>query len=154
MMIRAGRVDERLALEDLQRRALLVHEGHRRQLLDNPDSIELPRADLADGHVRVAETDGCILGFSTVLARVPRLFVLDAALYVPDYAPALGADTLAELGLEPDEDPFLLLVSSLRDDGPAVNLAAPIAVNGRTGSATQIVLDGQDWPLRQTLSPR
>jgi flagellar assembly factor FliW len=83
-----------------------------------------------------------------------RLFVLDAALYVPDYAPALGADTLAELGLEPDEDPFLLLVSSLRDDGPAVNLAAPIAVNGRTGSATQIVLDGQDWPLRQTLSPR
>ena len=85
MIIRDGRVDERLALEALQRRALLAHEGHRRQLLDNPDIAGLPRAHLAGGHVRVAEakTDRCVLGFGTMLARAPRLCVLDALFVEP-----------------------------------------------------------------------
>jgi predicted N-acetyltransferase YhbS len=83
MRIRAGRVDERLALEALQRRAFLAHEDHRRQFLDNPDSIELPRAHLADGLVRVAEADERVLGFSTVLMGAPRLFVLDALFVEP-----------------------------------------------------------------------
>ena len=62
MIIRDGRADERLALEELQRRASLAYEEYRRQLLDNPDVIELPRAHLEGGHVRVGLEDaplGC-----------------------------------------------------------------------------------------------
>lgn len=85
MLIRTGRVDERLALEELQRRALLAYEGHRCQLLDNPDIVELPRAHLANEYVCVAEGDGRVLGFSTVLPGAPHLFVLDALFVEPDH---------------------------------------------------------------------
>jgi GNAT superfamily N-acetyltransferase len=77
-------MDERLALEELQRRASLEYEEHRRQLLDNPDVIELPRAHLAGGHVRVAERDGRALGFAVVLPR-GGLFVLDGLFVEPGH---------------------------------------------------------------------
>ena len=82
-IIRGGRVDERLALEDLQRSASLVYDDYRQQLLDNPDVIELPRAQLADGHVRVAEADGRLLGFAVVLPR-DGWFELDGLFVTPD----------------------------------------------------------------------
>ena len=83
-IVRYGRVDERLALEDLQRRASLVYDDYRQQLLDNPDVIELPRAQLADGHVRVVEADGRPLGFAAVLPR-DGWFELDGLFVAPDH---------------------------------------------------------------------
>jgi GNAT superfamily N-acetyltransferase len=82
--IRDGRMDERLALEELQRRASLEYEEHRRRLLDNPDVIELPRAHLEGGHVRVAEQGGRALGFAVVLPR-GGLFVLDGLFVEPGH---------------------------------------------------------------------
>lgn len=83
--IRDGRMDERLPLEELQRRASLEYAEHRRQLLDNPDVIELPRAHLEGGHVRVAERDGRVLGFAVVLPRSTCLFVLDGLFVEPGH---------------------------------------------------------------------
>ena len=98
MMIRTGRVEERLELEELQRRALLAHDDQRRQLLDNPDIIELPRAYLADSHVRVAETGGRVLGFTTLLPRGPRLFVLDALFVEPgDWRKGIGLALMGDV---------------------------------------------------------
>ena len=48
IVLRHGRLDERAALEDLQRRASLVYEEYRAYLLANPDVIELPLAQLAE----------------------------------------------------------------------------------------------------------
>ena len=66
---RPARPDERQALEDLQRRASLVWEEYRADLLAHPEAIELPADQIAAGRVCVAESCGDILGFSVVLPR-------------------------------------------------------------------------------------
>jgi GNAT superfamily N-acetyltransferase len=67
--IRFAQLDERLALEALQRRASLVWEEYREQLLAHPDAIELPEAYIRDQCVRVAVRDGRVVGFSCVLVQ-------------------------------------------------------------------------------------
>ena len=85
MKIRYGLVEERHALEELQRRASLVWEEYREQLLAHPDAIELPNAYLRDERVRVAEDNGAILGFSCVLQGEPGIAELDGLFVEPDH---------------------------------------------------------------------
>lgn len=70
VVVRPGRVDERQALEDLQRRAWLAYPDLREPLLANPDLIALARASLARGWVAVADMEGRAVGFSVVVVRV------------------------------------------------------------------------------------
>lgn len=74
-----------------------------------------------------------------------RLFVADAAVYVPGYAPAIPAPAV-EAG-----QTTTLLVITPGSGKPTVNLAAPIVLNPHTGRCTQLVLDGKDFPLRAEL---
>jgi GNAT superfamily N-acetyltransferase len=67
MQIRLARVDEREALEELQRRASLANPGDREAILTNPDAIELPADQIERGEVFVAEEEGRTLGFSAIL---------------------------------------------------------------------------------------
>ncbi len=68
MQIRDARPEEVEELEALQRRASLVWEDYRAQLLAHPEAIELPPEQVAVGLVRVAvAADGARLGFSVVL---------------------------------------------------------------------------------------
>jgi GNAT superfamily N-acetyltransferase len=69
IVIRSARENERSILEALQWRASLANPGDRDSLLANPDAIALPEEQIADGHVFVAEHDGLIVGFATVLPR-------------------------------------------------------------------------------------
>jgi flagellar assembly factor FliW len=82
-----------------------------------------------------------------------RLFVVPPRMYVPDYVPAIDAETRAALGLA-DVDPVLLVVVHPGEAGqpPTANLLAPVAVNPATGAAMQVVLDGDEWPLRAPLA--
>ena len=66
MIIRPARVEEREALEDLQRRASLALEVYREQLEANPDAIELPLAQVERGDVLVAEVNGDMVGFAAI----------------------------------------------------------------------------------------
>jgi GNAT superfamily N-acetyltransferase len=68
-LVRPGRVEERLALEDLQRRAWAAWPDLRELLLANPDLIALARASLTQGCVTVADDGGKALGFSVVAMR-------------------------------------------------------------------------------------
>jgi len=43
MVIRTAGIADKIALEDLQRRASLNNPGDRQALLDHPDAIEVPR---------------------------------------------------------------------------------------------------------------
>jgi flagellar assembly factor FliW len=80
-----------------------------------------------------------------------RLFLLDAATYVPDYSPrftdaqrnALGADV-------PEAD--LFVVANPGPGGTTVNLAAPIVRDPSTGRCAQLILEGADYPLRAALA--
>lgn len=84
-----------------------------------------------------------------------RLFVVPPRAYFPGYDPRLDSTSLGALGLdkEPDDTVLLVVVNPGQDDRPpTANLLAPVAVNATTGKAMQIVLDGDEWPLRAPLS--
>jgi flagellar assembly factor FliW len=81
-----------------------------------------------------------------------RLFVVEASMYVPDYAPAFTEEHLLDVGADARADAEVLVVTTLDSDGPVVNLLAPVLVNSATGAATQVILDGSDFPLRARLA--
>jgi len=69
LAIRLAHPDDRLNLIELQRRASLVYEDTRQQLLDDPDVIDLDEEMLANNEVFVAEIGGRIVGFATIIAH-------------------------------------------------------------------------------------
>lgn len=80
LLIRLARLEERVALEELQRRASLALGEYNEQLEANPDAIELPMEQIERGEVIVADLDGRIVGFAAVLidagtAELDGLFV-------------------------------------------------------------------------------
>jgi flagellar assembly factor FliW len=83
-----------------------------------------------------------------------RLFVLDAAVHLPDYTPVLSDEQCAALDVSTPENVLLLVIVNPSEAGTTVNLMAPIVVNATTGVCAQLILDDQDWPLRAELSAR
>jgi flagellar assembly factor FliW len=83
-----------------------------------------------------------------------RLFVLDAAVHLPDYSPVVTDEQSDALDLQDAGEALLLVVATPAASGMTVNLLAPIVVNVRTGAGAQLILEGQDWPLRAELSPQ
>jgi len=81
-----------------------------------------------------------------------RLYLVDPQTVLQEYAPTLTDEQTATLELESPDDALLLVVAHPSDDGVSVNLLAPIVVNRGTGVALQVILDGQDYPLRAPLS--
>lgn len=67
--IRLAHPDDRLNLIELQRRASLVYEDTRQQILDDPDVVDLDEEMLANNEVFVAERKGTIVGFATLIAH-------------------------------------------------------------------------------------
>ena len=102
----------------------------------------------------MTEIDGADGLYSLHSADNPqiRLFVLDAAVFLPDYTPVISDSDSDRLDVHAPADALVLVVTNPADDGTTMNLLAPIVVNAATGASAQIILDGQDWPLRATLS--
>jgi flagellar assembly factor FliW len=80
-----------------------------------------------------------------------RLFALDAGAYLPDYSPVISDEQSAALELTTPDDALVLVVANTGADGITVNLMAPIVVNQKTGVSAQVILEGQEWPLRGKL---
>ena len=83
MHIRYGLISERATLEELQRRASLVYEETRADLLAHPEAIELPDVQLEDRRVRVAEIASQTVGFSVTLPQTPGAWELDGLFVEP-----------------------------------------------------------------------
>jgi flagellar assembly factor FliW len=82
-----------------------------------------------------------------------RLFLLDPAHFVPEYRPALSAEQFAAIDAGSDAELDVYVVATIQDGAPVVNLLAPILVHPATHAATQVILDGADWPLQAELVP-
>ena len=82
--IRAARVSEREALEELQRRSSMHQPMYRAQLAAHPDAIELPAGQITAGLVRVAEQDGVVVGFAVLLECAEEACELDGLFVEPD----------------------------------------------------------------------
>lgn len=80
-----------------------------------------------------------------------RLFVIDAPIYLPDYHPEVTVQQLESIGASETSDVRVLVVTTLADDGPSANLMAPILMHATSGEATQVILEGDQWPLRSPL---
>jgi flagellar assembly factor FliW len=80
-----------------------------------------------------------------------RLFVVDAPVYLPDYRPEVTQEQLESIGASATSDVRVLVVASIGQSGPSANLMAPILLNVASGEAAQVILDGDDWPLRAPL---
>lgn len=81
IVIRTARPDERLVLEELQRRASIALPDYREALLANPGAIALPAEHIA--HCIVAERAGERLGFAVVLPRADGDAELDGLFVEP-----------------------------------------------------------------------
>jgi GNAT superfamily N-acetyltransferase len=84
-MIRAARPDERSFLIALQRRASLMWPEDREALIAEPDAIDLPADQIAEGHVFVLEAAHAVLGFAVVLQRDDGAAELDGLFVEPDH---------------------------------------------------------------------
>ncbi|MBB3043025.1 MULTISPECIES: flagellar assembly protein FliW [Nocardioides] len=82
-----------------------------------------------------------------------RFLVVPPAAFFPDYAPEVGDDVVAALGIESAADVLVLVVLTtgrgLHDT--TANLAAPVLVNLTTRRAGQVVLDQPGLPVAAPL---
>lgn len=81
-----------------------------------------------------------------------RLFLADAAVFVPGYAPPIPPAALESLELEQGEAPQVLVVLNHSPGATTVNLMAPIVLNPAARRCTQLVLEGREYPLRADLN--
>lgn len=98
----------------------------------------------------VADADG-LYTLRSLDAPEVRLFVIDAPMYLPDYNPEVTIQQLQSIGASETSQVRVLVVTTIADGGPAANLMAPILMHATSGDATQVILDGDDWPLRMPL---
>ena len=80
-----------------------------------------------------------------------RLFLLDPGHFVPEYVPSLTEEQRVGLDAGSDAELDVYVVATLQEGSPVVNLLAPIVVNPHTAKAAQVILEGDDWPLRAEL---
>lgn len=82
-----------------------------------------------------------------------RFLVVPPAPFFPAYAPEIGDDVVADLGIERIEDVFVLLVVDAHRDltVTTANLRAPVVVNTASRRAAQVVLDDAGQPLAAPL---
>lgn len=108
-----------------------------------PESTDYNLTEIEHGVYEMLSLDDEKFGF----------VVIQPESYFPDYDPVIDKSTAERLELSGVEDALLLLVVNIGTDGepPIANLMAPIIVNKRTHTATQVVLADQDWPLRGTI---
>lgn len=81
-----------------------------------------------------------------------RLFLADAAVFVPGYAPPIPEATVQALELAQGQDLQILVVLNHSPKATTVNLMAPIVLNPATRRCAQLVLDGREYPLRADLN--
>ncbi|MBX3099312.1 MAG: flagellar assembly protein FliW [Salinibacterium sp.] len=98
----------------------------------------------------VAEADG-LYTLQSLDAPDVRLFVIDAPVYLPHYNPEVSVQQLESIGATETSEVRVLVVTTLDEAGPSANLMAPILMHATSGEAAQVILDGDEWPLRVLL---
>ena len=99
--IRLARPDDRTDLIELQRRASLVWEDSRQQLLDNPGIIDLDPEMIARNEVFVAELDGQMVGFAAIVAHEGNDAELDGIFVEPSsWRQGIGTALLLQIERE------------------------------------------------------
>ena len=76
--------------------------------------------------------------------------MLDVPVFLPWYEPDFDDESYESLGASAG-DTDVMVVATIADGSPIVNLMAPVLVNRTTGAARQVIL-GEEWPLAASLA--
>ena len=81
------------------------------------------------------------------------LLVVDPYIYFPNYEVEIDDSVMNRLNIKDANDVLILSVVTLNNDVEkiTINLRAPIIVNINTGDSEQIILNREDYLVRQTL---
>ena len=128
------------------------HEG-RHSIEDNSVALRfaapLPGLDpLVDFTLLPVDNAAGLYTMTATLDAATRLFVIDPAAHFSDYSPVISDEHCAALSIHAPEDALIFVVVNASADGTTANLIAPIVVNATTGISSQVILEGQDYPLR------
>ena len=124
-------------------------------VLNTPVIFTVPMPGLENAHdFTLRSVDGAtgLYALEATSGTPVRLFLADAAVFVPGYAPPIPDAALDSLGVEPGESPQVLVVLNHSPTATTVNLMAPIVLNPATRRCAQLVLDGREYPLRADLN--
>lgn len=108
-------------------------------------------AELTDFTLEPVEDAVGLYSLDSATRQDIRFFVLDTATHLPGYTPRFSAEQLALVGSPADGGLSVLAMVNTAGGEPTVNLLAPVVVNPETGACAQLILEGQDWPLRSPL---
>ena len=132
-------------------------DGVRGQLRELPDELSFVEpppgmAGLTRFYLASLDESGFLFALRSLESEGVRLFVIPPQAYFADYAPEVSATVRESLGMAADTQPVMLaVVHPGHGDATTANLLAPIVVDPTTGAAAQVVLDGDEWPLRAPL---
>lgn len=132
-------------------------DGARAQVRELPDELSFVEpppgmAGLTRFDLTGLDEEGFLFALRSLEAEGVRLFVIPPQAYFQDYAPAVSPQVREALGMDADAQPVMLaVVHPGGSEATTVNLLAPIVVDPRSGAAAQVVLDGDEWPLRAPL---
>lgn len=124
-------------------------------MLNTPVSFTVPMPGLENARdFTLRSVDGAtgLYALEATSGTPARLFLADAAVFVPGYNPPIPAAALEALELEEGEAPQVLVVLNHSPKATTVNLMAPIVLNTATRRCSQLVLDGREYPLRADLN--
>lgn len=101
---------------------------------------------------RLAAVEGSTGLYSLDSTELPevRLFLLDPAVHLPEYSPRTQGQ-LSLLGDPAAEDVRVLVIVNTSDGAPHVNLLAPVVLDVLRAQGAQVILEGQDLPVRAAL---
>ncbi|WP_347109892.1 flagellar assembly protein FliW [Paenarthrobacter sp. S56] len=112
----------------------------------------MPGLETAEGFsLRGIPGAGGLFALEAVEPKV-RMFVADASVYVPDYAPAIPGSALEAVGVSSPAEATTLVVVNPAAEKTTVNLMAPIVLNPATGTCIQVILADGKYPLRAELA--
>ena len=76
--------------------------------------------------------------------------VMDPLLVCPEYNPEVDDELLKNIGeLQPDDTLILVTVTVPKDlTKMSVNLRGPIVINAAEKKATQVIVDGDEYPVK------
>jgi flagellar assembly factor FliW len=101
-----------------------------------------------------ADASGVLFWLQSVAPEGPRFLTVSAPAFFPDYAPALPASVLDELGLADRSAAQVYCLVTVLDGDVATataNLRAPVVVDGDTARARQVVLTDGLHAIRRPL---
>lgn len=100
-----------------------------------------------------ADSDGVLLCLQSLQTQSLAFMVVNPFLISSKYEPVLAADELAELGVaESGELSYYILCAVKQPVGEStLNLKCPVVINVDTKAAMQVILEGDQYSMRERL---